>query len=104
MKVPHERKVNATYIKLRTRGDLIFNHAFVVLILLVLSLPSYAQIADSASCALVRSLAEELMTAANLPGISIAISRDGAIIYTGGFGYADVELKKLVAPDTQFRT
>ena len=37
------------------------------------------------------------------PGIAVLISRDGNIIYKKGFGYADIEKKELVRPDTKFR-
>src|SRR5690348_57605 len=38
-----------------------------------------------------------------IPGGAIAVMRDGKLIYARGFGYADVENKKLVQPDALFR-
>lgn len=38
----------------------------------------------------------------NIPGISLAIVKDGEIVYLKGFGYKDFEKKIAVTPDTQF--
>ncbi|QDT19912.1 Penicillin-binding protein 4* [Gimesia chilikensis] len=37
------------------------------------------------------------------PGASVAVSYRGRLVYARGFGYADVEQKKKVQPDSQFR-
>ena len=39
----------------------------------------------------------------NIPGGSIAIARDGRLIYARGFGYADKEFNELVQPNHLFR-
>ena len=49
-------------------------------------------------------MAEQLLATANLPGLSIAVSRNGQIIFAEGFGYADIERKRPITPDTRFRT
>jgi CubicO group peptidase (beta-lactamase class C family) len=36
-------------------------------------------------------------------GIAVLISKDGNVIYKKGFGYADIEKKDLIKPDTKFR-
>ncbi|MEX2232512.1 MAG: serine hydrolase [Cyclobacteriaceae bacterium] len=36
-------------------------------------------------------------------GIAVLVSKDGKVIYKKGFGYADIEKKKLIRPDTKFR-
>lgn len=36
-------------------------------------------------------------------GIAVLVSKDGNVIYKKGFGYADIEKKELVKPDTKFR-
>ncbi|EEF57828.1 serine hydrolase domain-containing protein [Pedosphaera parvula] len=41
--------------------------------------------------------------APKVPGLSIAIGRDGKILWSEGFGYADLETKKPVTPQTLFR-
>src|SRR4051812_32950857 len=38
-----------------------------------------------------------------LPGASLAVGRSGRVLYARGFGWADVEAKKPVQPDSQFR-
>ncbi len=49
-------------------------------------------------------MADELRSKAPLPGLSIAISRHGQVIFAEGFGYADLESRSPVTPDTRFRT
>jgi N-acyl-D-amino-acid deacylase len=38
-----------------------------------------------------------------IPGASIAVMQDGRLVYQRGFGYADLEAKQLVQPDSKFR-
>lgn len=38
-----------------------------------------------------------------LPGASLAVAKDGRLLYARGFGYADVEKKEVVQPDSLFR-
>lgn len=52
----------------------------------------------------LRAMANSLRVTAQLPAISIAISRKGEIVFAEGFGYADVAQQKPVTPATQFRT
>ncbi|MFP6574653.1 MAG: serine hydrolase domain-containing protein, partial [Pirellulaceae bacterium] len=50
---------------------------------------------------------DELMTSFmkthRVPGASLAVTRQGQLMYARGFGYADLETKQLVEPDSQFR-
>ncbi len=39
----------------------------------------------------------------HLPGASLAVARDGRIVYARGFGYSDVDKKEPVQPDALFR-
>lgn len=41
--------------------------------------------------------------APKVPGLSIAVGQDGKIIWSEGFGFADLEAKKPVTPHTMFR-
>jgi serine beta-lactamase-like protein LACTB len=50
-----------------------------------------------------RRLAHALLLEDNLPGLSVAVARDGEIVWTEGFGWADVEDGLPVTPRTQFR-
>ena len=38
-----------------------------------------------------------------VPGASLAVTRQGQLMYARGFGYADLEKKQPVEPDSQFR-
>jgi CubicO group peptidase (beta-lactamase class C family) len=43
------------------------------------------------------------VTEQNLPGVSVAVGIDGAIVWAEGFGWADLETRAPVTPDTPFR-
>lgn len=47
--------------------------------------------------------ARTLVADKNLPGLSIAIARGGNLVWAEGFGWADVEKKTPVTPETRFR-
>ena len=51
-----------------------------------------------------RRLARELLAAESLPGLSIAVARDGEIVWAEGFGFADRGRRAAVTPHTRFRT
>jgi CubicO group peptidase (beta-lactamase class C family) len=38
-----------------------------------------------------------------IPGASIAVMKDGRLVYARGFGYSDLETKQIVQPDSKFR-
>lgn len=50
-----------------------------------------------------RRLVHALLLKDNLPGVSVAVARNGEIVWTEGFGWADVEDRRPVTPQTQFR-
>jgi serine beta-lactamase-like protein LACTB len=50
-----------------------------------------------------RRLARALVFEQNLPGLSVAVARDGEIVWTEGFGWADMEHQAVVSPVTRFR-
>jgi serine beta-lactamase-like protein LACTB, mitochondrial len=50
-----------------------------------------------------RRLAHALLLEENLPGLSVAVARDGEIVWTEGFGWADLEDHVPVTPRTRFR-
>jgi len=39
----------------------------------------------------------------SIPGASLAIARNGRLIYARGFGYGDLEARDTVKPDSRFR-
>ena len=50
-----------------------------------------------------RRVARESLTARNLPGISVAVGIDGEIVWAEGLGWADLDQKVAIKPDTRFR-
>lgn len=68
------------------------------------SLPPEGPLTEDHASRLVRQMADELRTRALLPGLSIAISRNGQVILAEGFGYADIDARSPVTPETRFRT
>ena len=51
----------------------------------------------------IRSWAEDLMEENALPGMQLSVSKKGKLVFSEGFGYADVQNKKPVTTQTQFR-
>jgi CubicO group peptidase (beta-lactamase class C family) len=43
------------------------------------------------------------VTEQNLPGLSVAVGADGDVVWAEGFGWADLENRAPVTPDTRFR-
>ncbi len=43
------------------------------------------------------------LTEQNLPGLSVAVGAGGDIVWAEGFGWADLEKRVPVAPETRFR-
>jgi CubicO group peptidase (beta-lactamase class C family) len=50
-----------------------------------------------------REVVRAALTEQNLPGVSVAVGTAGEIAWTEGFGYADIEKKTSVTPNTRFR-
>ncbi len=46
---------------------------------------------------------DSVMAAHNIPGLSIAVSVDGQVVWSEGFGYANIETGTPVTPATKFR-
>ena len=57
----------------------------------------------SAAIDRARQAVRPALTEQNLPGVSIAIGIGGEMVWAEGFGFADLEKKSTVTPDTQFR-
>lgn len=52
----------------------------------------------------IEILADMFLEKTNLPGLSIAIAKDGQIVYTNGFGYANIKTEEQMKPSSQLRT
>ncbi len=50
-----------------------------------------------------RVLIKDLMTKEAIPGFSVAVMKDGQFVWSEGFGYADLETRLPVTPQTRFR-
>src|SRR3712207_4437424 len=68
------------------------------------SIPTYSQNTAQEATALVRKMANELLKRSNMPGMSVAVSKRGKIVFAEGFGYADLGNSFPVTPETRFRT
>ncbi len=67
----------------------------------VAAAPGYGKLAEVVASS--RALIDSLMRARNLPGLSIAVSVDGEVVWSEGFGYANIEQGTMVTPTTKFR-
>ena len=61
-----------------------------------------AKVATSSASEHARAIAKEWL-ARGIPGFSVTVMRDGKIVYSEGFGYADVEERVPARPTTKFR-
>ncbi|MGH9815332.1 MAG: serine hydrolase domain-containing protein, partial [Candidatus Acidiferrales bacterium] len=50
-----------------------------------------------------RALAQQWLTERGWPGVSVAVGVHGEIVWSEGFGYADIENRVAVWPETKFR-
>ena len=46
---------------------------------------------------------DSVMAANNIPGLSVAVSIEGQVVWSEGFGYANIETGTPVTPATKFR-
>ncbi|MAT59729.1 MAG: hypothetical protein CMF23_17285 [Ignavibacteriae bacterium] len=76
------------------------NKLFTTIIILIINITVFTQSKENSKA---EALAEKLLTDENLPGLSISIIRGDTILWSKGFGYADIIEKKPVTPDTRFR-
>jgi CubicO group peptidase (beta-lactamase class C family) len=71
------------------------------------AVPSTAAVAPSdryaGSIEESRRLARALTVDGNLPGLSVAVAVDGAVVWAEGFGWSDVESRTPLTPLTRFR-
>ena len=67
-----------------------------------LAMPVAAQGEDSAIAHAERAL-KALVERASLPALSVAVARDGEVVWSEAFGYADLENRSPATPRTRFR-
>lgn len=97
-------------------GMIQFVRRYALLIIMLTGLPGQQSMAQTADVAVYpiheqhaediarsRHLIDSLMEAQNIPGLQIAVSVDEEPVWSGGFGYADLEHKVPVWPVTKMR-
>ena len=62
------------------------------------SAPKYAQAIENG-----RTLLQSLMESSKVAGLSVAVAVDGDVVWTEGFGYADLENRVPITPLSEFR-
>src|SRR5215216_8060681 len=78
----------------------------IVLLPPLLRIPSYDKQVDrsySLSALPADWLARQLMVAFNAPGMTVAVAMDGKIVWSEGFGYANLSDHVPACPQTLFR-
>jgi len=87
------------------KWGLITNAFKVSAFVLLLNLVAYSQTPQKYPKAVEQSrkIITETMTKQNIPGLSIAVAVDGEIVWSEGFGFADLENQLRVSPATRFR-
>ncbi|MEO0469873.1 MAG: serine hydrolase domain-containing protein [Bacteroidota bacterium] len=79
-------------------------HYLLALVLLFTG-PLFSQkLSEKPSFERVDGLMEAFLTKTKLPGLSISIAREGQLLYSKGFGFADVERQRPMQPETSIRT
>jgi len=68
--------------------------------------PSTVSVAETgphtASVERTRRLARQLLVKENIPGLSMAVAIDGKVVWAEGFGYANVERREALTPNSRF--
>lgn len=72
-------------------------------VLLFVLLVTVAGSVGSAPVAALRSQVQAVIVEERIPGMSIAVARDGKLLWSEGFGYANLEQKVLATARTKFR-
>lgn len=79
----------------------------IVLVLLLLIFGFFAacenQSATQEAIEKSRHVVDTLMTGENVPGLQVAVWKEGETVFLEGFGYADVEQQVLMNPDIKMR-
>ena len=74
--------------------------SFTAILMLTAPVIAFSQLRASSRA---EALARELLTKDHLPGLSITVSHEDSIVWSAGYGFADVQDKRLATPATRFR-
>jgi D-alanyl-D-alanine carboxypeptidase len=75
---------------------------FIIALLLLASLATAETPAQTSLVSGVDALVEEEMNKSHIAGLSLAIAKDGTVLYARGYGFADVKRKSLGTEQTVF--
>ncbi|KIO76193.1 hypothetical protein TH53_16405 [Pedobacter lusitanus] len=75
----------------------------LTMILSALNLQAQTQVFTAGKLERIDNLAEQLTKTQQVAGISILLFKDGQTVYNKAFGYADLETKKMMQPNSIFR-
>jgi serine beta-lactamase-like protein LACTB len=73
-----------------------------VALLLMAAAPAHAQTAVPPSNTIAAERAAALLDSARVPGLAVAVARDGQVVWGAGFGWANVEDSVRATPSTVF--
>lgn len=78
--------------------------AFTAILATALATPAAIQAQRPPAAAFndARAFIERAMKESNLPSVSVAVAKDGEIIYAEGFGYADLDRRIPATPNTMY--
>lgn len=74
------------------------------LLVALLCAPGRSDDPYAAARELSRRMCETMRVVADVPGFSVSVAADGRIVFSEGFGWADLEQRVPVTPRTRFRT
>src|SRR5688500_5200068 len=75
-----------------------------VALLIIVSLFVFPTLAQDATTAKIDEFIKTEMQKQKIPGVSLAVIRDGQIAYAKGYGFANVEHQVQVKPETIFQS
>jgi len=74
----------------------------LIVFLMLIVAPAAAQDVDTLAAQMESALDEALATSPTVPGFAVAVIKDGEVIWSDGYGVADVEAGTPVTADTIF--
>src|ERR1700680_179106 len=90
--------------KFQQSNHMMKNIAFTFLLVLAANLHSHSQQVPLANMSIARLEKDipRLLKESDVPGLTIALIRDGRLVWSGAFGLANADTKKRVTPNTVF--
>src|SRR4051812_19682680 len=79
------------------------NTLVVITMILCINSIAFAQKAETPPMEAINQFVEAQMRKQQIPGVSLAVVKDGKLLLTHGYGLADVELNVAATPETVFQ-